>query len=436
MTARARWVAPALALLVIGCGGGGGDKEGGPSTTPPGPRADTRRPTRRPRRPSGPGSTPSGTAKPYRPPPTSPCRRSCSTVPSPASAHPRAGAPVVRPALWGDAAAAVDVRGWTIARFRLIDRPGRHCDGVGNTASTAFAVRKGKIAMWIRVADDASAEKSAPRGRRTATSCATDASRAAVCPPTRSPHRRRDARPASVAVAAAVLAPSSAMALEDGLARTPPMGWNGWYAHGCKVSERTVRSTAGDHAHRDARGGYRYVNLDDCWMGWSATRAASCGPPRALPRRDPGAGELPPPPWPAAGHLPVRGAHDLRAPPGQRRPHGARRGHRGPVGVDLVKLDWCRPPLLRPAPRLHRDARRAPGDGPLDPHQHLQWRARPWTWGAGVGHMGRPTTSRATPRATAGGPCCAWPRATPSSACTPVPGAGTTRTSSRSASRA
>jgi hypothetical protein len=164
MTARARWVAPALALLVIGCGGGGGDKEGGPSTTPAGPRADTRRAD----------PTAAATIRAW-----VDAERSGEAI--------RAAAYFSLPAivlngpeplllrtreqvrLWNSALPcgatllrAVDVRGWTIARFRLIERPGRHCDGVGNTATTAFAMRKGKIAMWIRVEDDASAEKSAP----------------------------------------------------------------------------------------------------------------------------------------------------------------------------------------------------------------------------------------------------------------------------------
>jgi hypothetical protein len=56
----------------------------------------------------------------------------------------------------------VDVRGWTIARFLLTDRQGGNCDGIGHTASTAFAMRKGKIALWIRVRDDIPPAKAAP----------------------------------------------------------------------------------------------------------------------------------------------------------------------------------------------------------------------------------------------------------------------------------
>ena len=60
---------------------------------------------------------------------------------------------------------AVDVRGWTIARFQLVDRTGGHCDAPGATASTAFAMRRGKIALWIRVRDDVPPEKAAPARR-------------------------------------------------------------------------------------------------------------------------------------------------------------------------------------------------------------------------------------------------------------------------------
>jgi alpha-galactosidase len=64
----------------------------------------------------------------------------------------------------------------------------------------------------------------------------------------------------------AVGAPAAA-ALDDGLARTPPMGWNGWYRFRCTVTERTVRETADAMvASGMAAAGYRYVNLDDCWM--------------------------------------------------------------------------------------------------------------------------------------------------------------------------
>jgi alpha-galactosidase len=54
----------------------------------------------------------------------------------------------------------------------------------------------------------------------------------------------------------------------NGLASTPPMGWNSWNKFACNVNEQTVRDTADamvSSGMRDA--GYQYVVIDDCWQG-------------------------------------------------------------------------------------------------------------------------------------------------------------------------
>ncbi|HEY6785108.1 MAG TPA: glycoside hydrolase family 27 protein, partial [Gemmatimonadales bacterium] len=55
--------------------------------------------------------------------------------------------------------------------------------------------------------------------------------------------------------------------LDNGLARTPPMGWNSWNHFACDVSDRLIRETADamvSSGMKDA--GYRYVIIDDCWQ--------------------------------------------------------------------------------------------------------------------------------------------------------------------------
>ena len=56
-------------------------------------------------------------------------------------------------------------------------------------------------------------------------------------------------------------------ALMNGLALTPPMGWNSWNRFGCNVSDQLVRAMADamvTTGMRDA--GYVYLNIDDCWQ--------------------------------------------------------------------------------------------------------------------------------------------------------------------------
>jgi alpha-galactosidase len=53
----------------------------------------------------------------------------------------------------------------------------------------------------------------------------------------------------------------------DRLALTPPMGWNSWYIHYYRVTDRHMREAADAMiASGMADFGYQYVNIDDCWM--------------------------------------------------------------------------------------------------------------------------------------------------------------------------
>jgi len=52
------------------------------------------------------------------------------------------------------------------------------------------------------------------------------------------------------------------------LAVTPSMGWNTWYAFGCKVTEANVEAAVDAMTSNGMKAaGYEYVNLDDCWQG-------------------------------------------------------------------------------------------------------------------------------------------------------------------------
>ncbi len=53
----------------------------------------------------------------------------------------------------------------------------------------------------------------------------------------------------------------------NGLALTPPMGFNNWAHYECKLDERLFVDTADALVTTGlAKLGYRYVNIDDCWM--------------------------------------------------------------------------------------------------------------------------------------------------------------------------
>ncbi|WP_329174574.1 glycoside hydrolase family 27 protein [Streptomyces sp. NBC_01477] len=84
---------------------------------------------------------------------------------------------------------------------------------------------------------------------------------------------------ATVAVSAQVVTATGASAVDNGLARTPQMGFNNWNTTGCgsQFNEAMVKGIADLFVSSGLKAaGYTYVNLDDCW---------------ALPSRD-GSGNL------------------------------------------------------------------------------------------------------------------------------------------------
>ena len=58
-----------------------------------------------------------------------------------------------------------------------------------------------------------------------------------------------------------------AVCLNNGLGRTPPMGWNSWNRFHCNISENLIKQTA-DLLNSTGLSavGYKYLNLDDCWQ--------------------------------------------------------------------------------------------------------------------------------------------------------------------------
>jgi len=148
----------------------------------------------------------------------------------------------------------------------------------------------------------------------------------------------------SAFILAAIVATAAGFAqgADNGVARTPPMGWNSWNKFGCNVNEQLIREIADalvSSGMRDA--GYRYVVIDDCWQ----IGRDSAGNILADPARFPsGMGAL-------AAYVHSKGLKfglysDAGTLTCQQRPGG--RGYEfqdarqyAAWGVDYLKYDWC-----------------------------------------------------------------------------------------------
>jgi alpha-galactosidase len=200
----------------------------------------------------------------------------------------------------------------------------------------------------------------------------------------------------AIAIALLAIAPLAAPLRAqkfEGLALTPPMGWNSWNRFGCNVSEQLIRETAQamvSSGMRDA--GYRYVNIDDCWHG----ARDSLGFIQPDPQRFPSGMKA------LADHVHSLGLKIGIYSDAGAKTCGGRPGSQGYEyqdalqyarwGIDYLKYDWCNT-NGRNAPeayRTMRDALRAAGRPIV--FSICEWGDnKPWEWAKDVGHLWRTT---------------------------------------------
>ncbi|MEV6829835.1 NPCBM/NEW2 domain-containing protein [Amycolatopsis sp. NPDC051102] len=199
----------------------------------------------------------------------------------------------------------------------------------------------------------------------------------------------------AVAALLPVVSVTPAQALPDGLALTPPMGFNNWNTTGCAVDEQIIRDTADIFVDKGLKAaGYEYVNVDDCW---------------AEPERDAGGhmqankARFPSGIKALADYVHAKGlkfglytsAGTLtcaKTQPGALDHEDVDAQTFADWGVDYLKYDNCNN-QGRPAVERYtkmRDALKKTGRPIV--YSLCEWgENKPWTWGGDVGHLWRTT---------------------------------------------
>ena len=196
-------------------------------------------------------------------------------------------------------------------------------------------------------------------------------------------------------LALVLLAPAAGHALENGLARTPPMGWNSWNKYACKgINEAVVRETADAMASNGMKdAGYQYVIVDDCWASGRDAEGNIVVDKDKFPS---GIKAL-------ADYIHGKGLKfgiytDAGTMTCAKRPGSI--GHEyqdarqyAAWGVDYLKEDWCNtlPGQNSEASyTLMRDALKASGRPIL--FSICEWGStKPWLWAGSIGNMWRST---------------------------------------------
>jgi alpha-galactosidase len=182
-------------------------------------------------------------------------------------------------------------------------------------------------------------------------------------------------------------------ALDNGLARTPGMGWNSWNKFACNVSETLIKGVADQIVSMGLdKLGYNYVNIDDCWQ---VSRDANGNIVEDKTRFPSGMKAL-------ADYIHSKGLKfgvysDAGEYTCQHRPGGLNHeksdaNSYASWGVDYLKYDNCYNDNLPPQPRYEamRDALNATGR-PIY-YSLCEWGVEdPATWAGNVGNSWRTT---------------------------------------------
>jgi alpha-galactosidase len=188
-----------------------------------------------------------------------------------------------------------------------------------------------------------------------------------------------------------LLAPLAAAG--DGLALTPPMGWNSWNKFSCNVSEQLIKGAADALVASGMKAaGYQYVVIDDCWQ----VKRADDGTIIADPERFPSGMKA------LADYVHSKGLKfglysDAGTMTCQKRPGS--KGHEAQDartyaswGVDYLKYDWCNSEGLDQRDAYQRMSRALRATGRPIVFSMCEWgSSQPWLWAQGVGHLWRAT---------------------------------------------
>jgi alpha-galactosidase len=179
----------------------------------------------------------------------------------------------------------------------------------------------------------------------------------------------------------------------NGLAQTPPMGWNSWNKFGCDINEKVIRGAADAMASSGMKAaGYQYIVIDDCWHGPRNADGFITADPERFPS---GIKAL-------ADYVHSKGLKfgiysDAGTMTCAKRPGSHGHEYQDAIqyarwGVDYLKYDWCYTGTrnAEEAYAVMADALRSTGRDIM--FSLCEWGSnKPWLWAARIGNLWRTT---------------------------------------------
>ena len=179
----------------------------------------------------------------------------------------------------------------------------------------------------------------------------------------------------------------------DGLALTPPMGWNSWNKFGCDVSEKLIKETADAMVSSGMKeAGYQYIIVDDCWQVGRDLNGNIIADPERFPSGMKALADYVHSKGLKFGIYSDAGTKTCQKRPGARGYEFQDARTYAEWGVDYLKFDWCNTSTqdAKASYRLMRDAIHKAGKPMV--FSLCDWGySKPWLWAKDVGHLWRAT---------------------------------------------
>ena len=173
----------------------------------------------------------------------------------------------------------------------------------------------------------------------------------------------------------------------NGLALTPPMGWNSWNKFACTIDEKTIRASADAMVSSGMKeAGYRYVLIDDCWQGERDEAGNIQADPQKFPSGIKALSDYAHSKGLLLGIYSDAGTKTCGGRPGSRGHEYDDARQYAAWGIDYLKYDWCFTET-QDGPSSYRtmaEALRSTGRPIV--FSACEWgTSKPWIWGASQG---------------------------------------------------
>ncbi len=199
----------------------------------------------------------------------------------------------------------------------------------------------------------------------------------------------------ALALCSLLLAPCCSHALENGLARTPPMGWNSWNRFGCKnVNESVVRAAADAMVSSGMKSaGYQYIVIDDCWQIGRDAAGNILADPEKYPHGIKALADYVHSKGLKFGIYTDAGVKTCAGRPGSLGHEYQDAAQYARWGVDFVKEDWCNTVSGQSSEASYTVMRNAlAATGRPIVFSICEWGStKPWLWAGPIGNMWRAT---------------------------------------------